>query len=41
LLEDAEDVAGFLLATNRTVSPWTWAEEAIAAVQRDQLEGLF
>jgi hypothetical protein len=41
LLEDAEDLCDFLQATKRTVLACRWASEVIAAVQVDQLEGLF
>ena len=41
LLEDAEDLCDFLLATRRTVRPTRWAAEAIAAAQADAIEGLF
>jgi hypothetical protein len=41
LLEDAEDVCDFLVATDRTVRPSRWATEAIAAADLGQIEGLF
>jgi hypothetical protein len=41
LLEDAEDLCDFLLATWRTVRPSRWAVEAIAARNADEIEGLF
>jgi hypothetical protein len=41
LLEDADDVADFLIATRRTIAPSRWAVEAIAAAQIEKLEGLF
>ena len=41
LLEDAEDVCDFLLATKRTVLPSRWAVEAIAAKEAEAIEGLF
>jgi hypothetical protein len=41
LLEDAEDLSLFLLATGRTVRPSRWAEEAIAAAAANAVESLF
>jgi hypothetical protein len=41
LLEDAEDIADFLVATKRTISPNGWADELIAAAVAQQVEGLF
>jgi hypothetical protein len=41
LLEDAEDLCDFLLATRRTVPASRWAEEAIAAKNAEQIEALF
>jgi hypothetical protein len=41
LLEDANDLADFLEATGRTVPRSKWADEAIAAQQAAQMEGLF
>jgi hypothetical protein len=41
LLEDARDVADFLEASGRTVPRSAWVEEAIAARNEAQLEGLF
>jgi hypothetical protein len=41
LLEDAEDIAEFLLATGRAVQPSRWAEEVIAAKNAEQIEALF
>ena len=41
LLEDAEDLCDFLVATRRTVLPSRWAVEAIAADNLNQIEGLF
>jgi hypothetical protein len=41
LLEDAEDLCDFLLATRRTVPPSRWAEEMIAAANAKQIEALF
>jgi hypothetical protein len=41
LLEDAEDLCDFALATGRTVWPSRWAAEAIAAAEAAQVEGLF
>jgi len=41
LLEDANDLVDFLEVTRRTIPRTSWAEEAIAVVQRDQLEGMF
>jgi hypothetical protein len=41
LIEDAEDLCDFLLATRRTVPPSRWAEESIAAAAIEQIEGMF
>lgn len=41
LLEDAEDLCVFLQATKRTLRASKWAEEVIAAVQAEQVEGIF
>jgi hypothetical protein len=41
LLEDAEDICDFLQATKRTIPAARWAEEVIAEVEADRLEGLF
>jgi hypothetical protein len=41
LLEDAEDVCDFVLATRRTIHPARWAEEVIAAASVREVEGLF
>ncbi len=41
LLEDAEDVCDFILATKRTIHPGRWAEEAIAANATAAIEGVF
>jgi hypothetical protein len=41
LLEDAEDVCDFIVAARRTIHPSLWAEEAIAAANMREIEGLF
>jgi hypothetical protein len=41
LLEDAEDLCDFLLASGRTMAPTRWAEEIVAAVTAKEVEGLF
>jgi hypothetical protein len=41
LLEDANDLVDFLEATRRTVCRSAWAEEAIAAANMRQIDGLF
>jgi hypothetical protein len=41
LLEDAEDLCDFFEATHRTVRACRWAQEAIAAVSIQQIDGLF
>jgi hypothetical protein len=41
LLEDANDLVGFIEFSKRTIPRSRWAEESIAAGQADQVEGLF
>jgi hypothetical protein len=41
LLEDVNDLACFLEVTGRTIPRDVWADEAIRAIQDEQLEGLF
>ena len=41
LLEDAEDVCDFIIAMRRTIHPARWADEAIAAANMREVEGLF
>jgi hypothetical protein len=41
LLEDAEDLCDFLQATKRTIRAAKWADEVVAAVEAEQVEGLF
>lgn len=41
LLEDAEDLSDFLLATRRTIHPARWAREAIAAAEAAAVDGMF
>jgi hypothetical protein len=40
LLEDAEDIAVMLAATNRAVPSACWAEEVIAAVQDAAMQNM-
>jgi len=41
LLEDANDLCDFLESTGRTVRRTAWAEESIAAVREQMIEGYF
>jgi hypothetical protein len=41
LLEDANDLVDFLEYSQRTIPRTKWAEESIAAVQMEEIEGLF
>jgi hypothetical protein len=41
LLEDANDLLGFLEFSKRTIPRSRWADESIAAQAADQVEGLF